>query len=128
MIKYNIIIKNILILIKMMNKGLKQQNLIDVSQDTLREYDSCLVSSERNNNNVTNDIKKKRVKFIDKITIIDVECWKKYNMEQTADENFYDNNEDEEEDVEVKNETNDKTNNKKKKNKKDNVVCTCNII
>ena len=112
----------------MMNKGLKQQNLIDVSQDTLREYDSCLVSSERNKNNVTNDIKKKRVKFIDKITIIDVECWKKYNMEQTADENFYDNNEDEEEDVEVKNETNDKTNNKKKKNKKDNVVCTCNII
>ena len=112
----------------MMNKGLKQQNLIDVSQDTLREYDSCLVSSERNNNNVTNDIKKKRVKFIDKITVIDVECWKKYNMEQTADENFYDNNEDEEEDVEVKNETNDKTNNKKKKNKKDNVVCTCNII
>ena len=112
----------------MKNNRLKQANLIDDAQDTLREYDSCLVSSERNNNNITKEIKKKRFRFIDKITFIDVECWKKYNMEQTADENFYDNNEDEEEDVEVKNETNDKTNNKKKKNKKDNVVCTCNII
>ena len=113
----------------MMNKNrLKQTNLIDDAQDTLREYDSCLVSSERNNNNITKEIKKKRVKFIDKITFIDVECWKKYNVEQTADENYYDANDDEDE-SEVKNETNDKGNNdNKRKNKKDNVVCTCNII
>ena len=113
----------------MNNNRFKQTNLIDDAQDTLREYDSCLVSSERNNNNITKEIKKKRVKFIDKITFIDVECWKKYNMEQTADENYYDGNEDEEDESEVKNETNDKSNdNKKRKNKKDNVVCTCIVI
>ena len=114
----------------MMNKNLlKQRNLIDDASDTLREYDSCLVSSERNNNNITKEIKKKKVKFIDKITFIDVECWKKYNMEQTADENYYDGNDDEEDESEVKNKTNDKNNNNKKgKNKKDNVVCTCNVI
>ena len=114
----------------MMNKNLlKQRNLIDDAADTLREYDSCLVSSERNNNNITKEIKKKRVKFIDKITFIDVECWKKYNVEQTADENYYDGNDDEEDESEAKNETNDKNNNnKKRKNKKDNVVCTCIVI
>ena len=36
----------------MKNNRLKQANLIDDAQDTLREYDSCLVSSERNNNNI----------------------------------------------------------------------------
>ena len=114
----------------MSNNRLKQTNLIDDVQDSLREYDACLVSSERsNNNNITKEIKKKRVKFIDKITFIDVECWKKYNMEQTADENFDDGNEEEEDDVEIKNETNEKSNNnKKRKNKKDNVVCTCNVV
>ena len=113
----------------MKNNRLKQANLIDDAQDTLREYDSCLVSSERNNNNITKEIKKKRVKFIDKITFIDVECWKKYNVEQTADENYYDVNDDEEDESEAKNETNDKNNNnKKRKNKKDNVVCTCIVI
>lgn len=111
--------------------GLKSANLIDDFQDTTKEntYDSCLVSSERNNNNITKEIKKKRVKFIDKITFIDVECWKKYNVEQTADENYYDGNDDEEDESEAKNETNDKNNNnKKRKNKKDNVVCTCIVI
>ena len=31
---------------------------------------------------------KKRVKFAAKVTTIKVECWKKYNLEQTADENI----------------------------------------
>ena len=30
----------------------------------------------------------RKVKFIDQVVIIDVECWKQYNLEQTADENF----------------------------------------
>ena len=106
----------------MKNNRLKQANLIDDAQDTLREYDSCLVSSERNNNNITKEIKKKRVKFIDKITFIDVECWKKYNVEQTADENYYEINE--EEINELKNKNNDNN----KRNKKDNVFCTCNVV
>ena len=104
------------------NNRLKQANLIDDAQDTLREYDSCLVSSERNN---VREVKKKRVKFTDKIIFIDVECWKKYNAEQTADENFEGFNE-EEENNEKENKKNDNNNNKR--NKKDNVFCTCNIV
>ena len=106
----------------MKNNRLKQANLIDDAQDTLREYDSCLVSSERNN---VREVKKKRVKFTDKIIFIDVECWKKYNAEQTADENFEGFNE-EEENNEKENKKNDNNNNKR--NKKDNVFCTCNIV
>jgi ankyrin repeat protein len=33
-------------------------------------------------------INSKKVKINDKVDIIDVESWKKYNLEQTADENF----------------------------------------
>ena len=65
------------------------------------------------------------MKFSDKIIFIDVECWKKYNAEQTADENFEGINE--EETNELENKKND-NNNKDKRNKKDNVFCTCNIV
>ena len=105
--------------------GLKSANLIDDFQDTTKEntYDSCLVSSERNN---VRDAKKKRVKFTEQIIFIDVECWKKYNAEQTADENFDGINE-EEENNEIENKKDDNNNNNKR-NKKDNVFCTCNIV
>ena len=105
--------------------GLKSANLIDDFQDTTKEntYDSCLVSSERNN---VREVKKKRVKFTDKIIFIDVECWKKYNAEQTADENFDGINE-EEENNEIENKKDDNNNNNKR-NKKDNVFCTCNVV
>ena len=117
----------------MNTNGLKQTNLIEDMQEITKEntFDSCLISSDRNNlaNNNNKEKKKKKVKFSGEIIFIDVECWKKYNMEQTADENYYDGNEDEEDESEVKNETNDKSNdNKKRKNKKDNVVCTCIVI
>ena len=106
--------------------GLKSANLIDDFQDTTKEntYDSCLVSSERNN---VKDAKKKRVKFTEQIIFIDVECWKKYNAEQTADENFDGINE-EEENNELENKKDDNNNNNNKRNKKDNVFCTCNIV
>ena len=41
-----------------------------------------------NNNNKIEKKVKKRVKFASKVTTIKVECWKKYNLEQTADENI----------------------------------------
>ena len=108
------------------SNGLKSANLIDDFQDTTKEntYDSCLVSSERNN---VRDAKKKRVKFTEQIIFIDVECWKKYNAEQTADENFDGINEEEEENNEIENKKDDNNNNNKR-NKKDNVFCTCNIV
>ena len=73
--------------------------------------------------------KTRKVKFDNNIIVIDVECWKKYNQEQTADENFeayfmdYDK-----EDKENLNKNKNNTNGKKLKDKKDNVSCTCNVI
>ena len=113
----------------MNSNGLKSGNLIDDIQDNTKDnsnaYFSCLVSSDRNNTNDNNkENKKKKVKFTEKIIFVDVECWKKYNAEQTADENYDEINE--EEINELKNKNNDKNNNKR--NKKDNVFCTCNVI
>ena len=113
----------------MNSNGLKSGNLIDDMQDNTKDnssrYFSCLVSSDRNNINDNNkENKKKKVKFTEKIIFIDVECWKKYNAEQTADENYDEINE--EEINELKNKNNDKNNNKR--NKKDNVFCTCNVV
>ena len=95
----------------------------------------------------------KKVKFKDKIDIVKVECWKKYNLEQTPDENEY-----LEEDLEDftggtndnksttnANSTNDKSNNSNKnetnknennkgankrniKQKKGKYTCACNIF
>ena len=66
---------------------------------------------------------KRKVKFNNNIEIINVESWKKYNLEQTAEENFsallYEEFGDDK----------DKTKkNKKIKGKDGNVSCTCNII
>ena len=79
----------------------------------------------------------KHVKFLDKIDIVKIECWKKYNLEQTADENldelFEDNNTKPKNGNQTK--TNDKNNNnnnnnslKKKKTKNSNTSCVCMII
>ena len=76
----------------------------------------------------------KKVKINDKVDIIDVESWKKYNLEQTADENF-----EEFLKMEYENETKEKNGNKNDKNnsnnkikrvrgKDGNVSCTCIII
>ena len=63
----------------------------------------------------------KKVKFNNNIEFINIECWKKYNLEQTADENlealFID--------YEDKENKDDKKINKKGRN---NISCTCNII
>ena len=54
-------------------------------------------------NSITNT-NKKRVKFKKNITVIDVECWKEYNLEQVAEENF-DNIVEDIGDIEMKDET-----------------------
>ena len=78
----------------------------------------------------------KKVKINDKVDIIDVESWKKYNLEQTADENFeeflkveYENeNKEENGNKNDKNSTNNKKNSKRIRSKNGNVSCTCIII
>ena len=68
-----------------------------------------------------NNTNSKKVKFNSNIEFINVESWKSYNLEQTADENLealfidYDDKENKE----------DKKINKKGRN---NISCTCNII
>ena len=81
-------------------------------------------------------INSKKVKINDKVDIIDVESWKKYNLEQTADENFeellkmeYENEKKEETgDKNDKNNANNKKNIKRVKGRNGNVSCTCIII
>ena len=74
------------------------------------------------NNLYSQNINRKKVKFNKDIKIIDVECWKEYNLENTVEENFDD----------LKNENSDKNdeeNNIRKKNdKKEKISCTCLII
>ena len=78
----------------------------------------------------------KKVKISDKVDIIDVESWKKYNLEQTADENFeeflkmeYENESKEENGNKTdKNNENNKKNGKRVRGKNGNVSCTCILI
>ena len=71
----------------------------------------------------------KKVKFIESPKIIDVECWKKYNLEQTADENFEDYLEEIQNNEKNNNQNKkDKQNKQKNKSKSDTITCTCNII
>ena len=110
-------------------KNLNQTpNLIDITQDiTNRNTDEYLVSSERNNITNSNSKKQKKVQFSENVVYIDVECWKKYNYENTVNENFDDFQENEKDNDELK--KNNKTNNDNEKNKKkDNIVCTCVLI
>ena len=79
----------------------------------------------------------KKVKINSNVEIIDVESWKKYNLEQTADENFEEllkieyENEEEGKENGNKNNINNKSNKnnvKRFKGRQGNVSCTCIII
>ena len=83
-------------------------------------YDGGLAQGKNINNT-------KKVKFNENVDFINVECWKMYNIEQTADENFeaffIDNEKDDKENL---NKEEEKNNNKKKnKGKDDTISCTC---
>lgn len=112
-----------------MDKNFTQtSNLIDITEDNINlNRDDYLVSSDRNNNTERSNAKKeKKVKFFEKVIYIDVECWKKYNEELTAEENFDDIEKEDENNDNVIMEKNDKNN--KKNRKKDNIACTCILI
>ena len=97
-----------------------------------------------NKNKKNQNKNNKKVKFIDKVDIIKVECWKQYNLEQTADEVEYVEDyldESEGDNKDKKSTTNTNTDNKnikknkrenkdnnKGKGKKKNYTCVCNII
>ncbi len=77
---------------------------------------------------IPNSNKKKRVKFNDDVIIIDIECWKEYNLEQTADENSDDFTEDITNVEEVKEVKKKKKDKNKRNNNKNDISCTCLII
>ena len=74
---------------------------------------------------------KKKVKINDDITIIDIECWKEYNLEQNADENNeefnVETNNNEDTNIKKKEKKN-KSKGKRNNNKENNISCTCLII
>ena len=97
--------------------------LLNEVNNEIRNRNSCvenlklfLDSQNKDNPDLTQALCKEKIIFID------VECWKKYNAEQTADENYDEINEEE------INELKNNDNNNNKRNKKDNVFCTCNVI
>ena len=88
-----------------------------------------LLGSKQNLNSSNN--KTKKVKFNSKVEVIDVECWKIYNAEQTADENFdafFTDLEKEDKEKINKEEKKNNNNNNKRNTKKDTISCTCAII
>ena len=86
-----------------------------------------LIGSKQKLNSSNN--KTKKVKFNNKVEVIDVECWKIYNAEQTADENFEAFfNDFEKEDNKEKIIKEEKKNNNKRNPKKNTITCTCEII
>ena len=94
---------------------------------------------ENNNNNERNiydsNIEKssksrKKVKILEQAFIIEVESWKKYNLDQAFDENYDDYLEEIEknENKKEENNNNNNKNNKSRNKSKDSITCTCNII
>ena len=77
---------------------------------------------------IPNNNKKKRVKINEDVTIIDVECWKEYNLEQTADENSEDFTEDTTNVEEIKEIKKKKKDKNRRINNKNDISCTCLII
>jgi len=125
--QYNILIEDS-INKKELNKNWKNNNNENL-QKNFNDNNSMLKNKNVKTLMKTYNSKKnsKKVKIIDNIEIIDVECWKKYNLEQTSDENI----EDYLEEIERNEELNKKTknnNNRRTKSKTENVTCTCILI
>ena len=97
-------------------KNLKSSIIFKASSNSKKKLNHKLKQPLPNSN------PKKKVKFSDDIIIIDIECWKEYNLENTVEENFDDlNNEN--------SDKKDEENNIRKKNdKKEKISCTCLII
>ena len=117
------------------NNSKKREKKVDTKSFKNLKSSIALKSASNANKKLSNKLKQinsitktktKKVKFNKEIIIIDVECWKKYNLEQTADEpedidvNFDEDN------IEKKEEKKNK--NKRKNDKDNNIACTCLII
>ena len=112
--------------------NLKEQvndiNNIKKSQTTRNQIKPKTLRGSKQNSNSSNN-KTRKVKFNSKVEVINVECWKIFNAEQTADENYEAFFTDfEKEDKEKINKEEKNNYNKKRNAKKDTISCTCVII
>ena len=99
-----------------------QKNYNDNNSKLKNKNSKTLISAYNSKKN------SKKVKIIDNIEIIDVECWKKYNLEQTVDDNIEDYLEEIERNEELNNKKSKNSNNKRTKSKTENVTCSCVLI
>ena len=99
-----------------------QKNYNDNNSKLKNKNSKTLISAYNSKKN------SKKVKIIDNIEIIDVECWKKYNLEQTADDNIEDYLEEIERNEDLNNKKPKNSNNKRTKSKTENVTCSCVLI
>lgn len=97
----------------------KQKTLRDSTNNKIIKNTKTSINEITNNNS-------RKVKFNNNIEFIEVECWKSYNLEQTADENFdalfMDC------DKEDKDKLNKDDKNKKRPKDKGDVSCVCIIL
>ena len=105
------------------NKNENLQKNYNDSNTKLKSKNSKTLMSTYNSKKIS-----KKVKIIDNVEIIDVECWKKYNLEQTADDNIEDYLEEIERNEDLNNKKPKNSNNKRTKSKTENVTCTCVLI
>ena len=106
-------------------KNLKSSIIFKASPNAKKKLNNKLKQT------LQSPIPKKKVKINDDITIIDIECWKEYNLEQTADENNeefnVETNNNEDTNIKKKEKKN-KSKGKRNNNKENNISCTCLII
>ena len=108
-------------------KNFKSSIVFKTSLNPTKKLNNKIKQSSSDNN------PKKKVKFNDDIIIVDIDCWKEYNLGQSADENPEDftrdiNNGNNNEDTKEKKMEIKKKKKVKKNNKDDNISCTCMII
>ena len=105
-------------------KNLKNSILLKTSSNSKNKLNNKL-------SQITTNANIKRVKFKKEVTVINIECWKKYNLDYpNDDENLENTTEENNDDKGDKNQKKKKKKNKDKNinNNKENISCTCLIV
>ena len=107
-------------------KNLKSSTLLKASSNSKNELNNKLNQITTTNKNT------KRVKFKKDAIIIDVECWKKYNLDymneaENLENNIEENNNNNENTIIIKKKTKPKDKNQNN-NKENDISCTCLIV
>ena len=105
-------------------KNLKNSILLKTSSNSKNKLNNKL-------SQITTNANIKRVKFKKEVTVINIDCWKKYNLDYPNDDGGLENTtEENNDDKGDKNQKKKKKKNKDKNinNNKENISCTCLIV